>query len=263
MGWPHSHVLPAKSCPLLWPCPVQHLPVQPIQDFCSPKFTKFLTKECSLVWPLPSRMISMIMLFHIRRNEVIRFWILDFFISPGMQHSCSQSPLYCPSLGCAWILARPRLVTSWSRLFCCAVSSEDSSFSFSSSLPCLARSRLCCWFLAQCRHRFSRVICDLMLCPFFGSHSDTASIFGCVTSLCSSASTYFSFSSSGFTVSGIETKFVTSSRRLTWCFGLSTFIWILWIHFHSFSQKTRTTKHNTICGKSAHTISGTSMLCHL
>ena len=54
---------------------------------CSPfgillsELTKFLTKECSLVWPLPSRMIPVIMFFHICRNEVIRFWILDFFIS--------------------------------------------------------------------------------------------------------------------------------------------------------------------------------------
>ncbi len=54
---------------------------------CSPfgillsELMKFLTKECSLVWPLPSRMIPVIMFFHICRNEVIRFWILDFFIS--------------------------------------------------------------------------------------------------------------------------------------------------------------------------------------
>ena len=54
---------------------------------CSPfgillsELTKFLTKECSLVWPLPSRMIPVIMFFHICHNEVIRFWILNFFIS--------------------------------------------------------------------------------------------------------------------------------------------------------------------------------------
>ena len=45
------------------------------------EFTKFLMKECSLIWPLASRVISVIMFFHICRNEVIWVWILDFFIS--------------------------------------------------------------------------------------------------------------------------------------------------------------------------------------
>ena len=49
--------------------------------FLFSELLKFLMEECSLVWPLPSRMIPVIMFFHIHRNEVIRFWILDFFIS--------------------------------------------------------------------------------------------------------------------------------------------------------------------------------------
>ncbi len=52
----------------------------PFRVFLS-KFAKFLTKECSLVWPLPSRMIPTIMLFHICCNEVIRFRVVDVFIS--------------------------------------------------------------------------------------------------------------------------------------------------------------------------------------
>ncbi len=54
---------------------------------CSPfrillsEFTKFLMKECSLIWPPSSRVISIIMFFHICRDEVIWLWILDFFIS--------------------------------------------------------------------------------------------------------------------------------------------------------------------------------------
>ncbi len=52
----------------------------PFRIFLS-EFTKFLMKECSLIWPLPSRIISMIMFFNIHRNEVIWFWMLDFFIS--------------------------------------------------------------------------------------------------------------------------------------------------------------------------------------
>ena len=45
------------------------------------ELTKFLTKECSLIWPLLSRVISVIMFFHICCDEVIRLWSLDFFIS--------------------------------------------------------------------------------------------------------------------------------------------------------------------------------------
>ncbi len=45
------------------------------------ELTKFLTKECSLIWPLPSRMMSIIMFFHICRDKIIQLRILDFFIS--------------------------------------------------------------------------------------------------------------------------------------------------------------------------------------
>ena len=54
---------------------------------CSPfrillsEFMKFLSKECSLVWPLSCRLISSIMLFHICRNKIVRFRILNVFIS--------------------------------------------------------------------------------------------------------------------------------------------------------------------------------------
>ena len=52
----------------------------PFRIFLS-EFAKFLTKECSLVWPLPSRTIPTIMLLHICHNEIIRFWVVDVFIS--------------------------------------------------------------------------------------------------------------------------------------------------------------------------------------
>ncbi len=45
------------------------------------KFPQFLAKKGCLIWPLSCRSISSIMFVHICRNKVIRFWILDIFIS--------------------------------------------------------------------------------------------------------------------------------------------------------------------------------------
>ncbi len=275
------------------------------------EFTKFLTKECSLVWPLSSRMISVIMFFHICRNEVIRLWTLDFFISTwnmaflftitiilSQSWSCSNT---CSSTS-GYILITIFLLRDflWQFFFFPLVitplsgpltslpliSSSTSAQVFQSDLlrftqPLSTINNLhsttvcrCIWWgmvafsifggSVGAESHSSGICCipaSFDAVSFFGSRGDTASIFGCMTSLCSSASTYFSFSSSGFAILFIKTKFVTSSGRLTSCFGLSTFIWILWIHFHNFSQKTRAIKHNTIRGKSAHTVGGSSMFC--
>ena len=45
------------------------------------KLAKFLSKQCCLIGPLPSRLIRDGVFFHISRDEVIRFRILDIFIS--------------------------------------------------------------------------------------------------------------------------------------------------------------------------------------
>ena len=52
----------------------------PFRIFLS-KFVQFLAKECSLIGPLSSRTISTIILLHICRNEIIRFWVVNIFIA--------------------------------------------------------------------------------------------------------------------------------------------------------------------------------------
>ena len=80
------------------------------------EFTKFLTKECSLVWPLPSRMIPVIMLFHICRNEIIRLRALDVFISTR-----NTSFLFTISIIVSW---------SWSCSKTCSSMSTSGYFLF-------------------------------------------------------------------------------------------------------------------------------------
>ena len=82
------------------------------------KFTKFLTKECSLVWPLPSRMIPIIMLFHICRNEIIRLQALDVFISTR-----NTSFLFTISIivSRSWSCSKTCLTTSTSGYFLFAI----------------------------------------------------------------------------------------------------------------------------------------------
>ena len=45
------------------------------------KLSKFLSKKCCLIGPLSSRLIREGVFFHISRDKVIRFRILDIFIS--------------------------------------------------------------------------------------------------------------------------------------------------------------------------------------
>ena len=52
----------------------------PLQILFS-KLSKFLSKKCCLIGPLPSRLIREGVFFHISRDKVIRFRILDIFIS--------------------------------------------------------------------------------------------------------------------------------------------------------------------------------------
>ncbi len=80
------------------------------------EFMKFLTKECSLVWPLPSRMIPVIMFFHICRNEVIWFRVVDVFISAR-----NMSFLFTISIVLSW---------SWSRTNACSSTSTSSYIVF-------------------------------------------------------------------------------------------------------------------------------------
>ena len=65
------------------------------------KLAKFLSKQCCLIGPLSSRLIRNGVFFHISHDEVIRFQILDIFISTRYAlFAITTSIILCRSWSC-------------------------------------------------------------------------------------------------------------------------------------------------------------------